>query len=1351
MPVNGKISGDPVIDDATGAVMAGVKGGANVGVPASLFISGTQLDLKVDKVLGKQLSTEDYSTAEKEKLADIAANATANDTDANLKNRANHTGTQLSSTISDFNAAADARADTRADARIAAATGVSIQAFSTHLSALAAASKTDGGFIVTDGTTYVVETGATARASMGAMGTAFEGATGTIPNANLPERLMAQSAVGTAWISDWNGISGSGWYSGPFAANSPDGSGEWFVGEAVMQGPDWGFVKAYLMVYAGAANTYTWGRYKAAGTWGAWFRLRASEAELDARYILSGSGTIPEERLPVRLQTLSYDASITDWNNVTASGFYAQYAAANAPDASGAWFYGTVVAQSHNWLVQVLTKMGYDTEGDTQTWRRIRSDGTWLTWHRVRFTQTELDARYALAGAGVYKGTWNANTNSPTITSSVGTLADFYIVATAGTTSIDGVASWAVGDTIKFNGTVWQKIASSAAVSSVAGKTGAVTLVNTDISGFGTASTYNIGTSGATVPLLNAENTFGTTQNITTSGTATLRLNKADGTSGLYNTIAGRTGSSLRWQANLGNEDVEAGSNSGSNFTLKAFSDAAALIGTPLSIARATGAVTLPIGGLAVGAPTGGALGIGTVNAAAYYVNGVALGTTTLKNTGTSGNTVPLLDGTNTWSGVQTFQGGAVVGDASGDPVTIKGTILSTFFAALMNSTTGLAVRTAIDAAPKVYLDLVDFGGVADGADTLEPGAKTTVRGDWVTARAYAVHDLVWVGAIGSRLGYRCLVAHTSGTFATDLAAVKWVLGAFSGTDNTVAFQAMVTAHEATGIPMRVGPGTFRMLNPSSTADSAYISLAGQTFDLKLDGTLLIDEDGTAGKNYNLFKSTNVGAATAYDQRKLLRVVGSGCIRGRWSHKPGGNTPNARAHVFYCAGYDRVVLEGWTFEDIAGSFSRMHSMNGAYVNNMLGRRVAKGGLRFINTNDACITNNRLHHFGDDTIDLHANDVFGKVRTRQYVAGNHIFDGETLICAGAQQISVIGNHMELKGAGIYIGGRLSAEGDNVSYQIVVNGNTVTDPLIPSSDGSTLGTASSLAGCIDVGSMQASWIAGDYGGSSVNDPLSGTYYQNIGLDTANLPQGGSIEICNNPIKNTRRNVSKYSDYGLGLLFHQDGWIDPAVAWTNRPVNANVLRSDVSNVKMDVNVSGFRTGAAVFFRFMSSTEAARNFAYRNVRVSGVVEDCKLGANHSFSAGSAQSILTEIHFRDFHCDLDKYHTNAGRTSGTAGTWNSGSTAADRAYGLLLNSFRGHTVMGCTFKNCYAPVVGDASFVNGVYRDIVLYGNRVAFGFNSSNKGIGDFPNNANFTTVSVTSIPSAGSGVFDKFVAVL
>lgn len=45
---------------------------------------------------------------------------------------------------------------------------------------------------------------------------------------------------------------------------------------------------------------------------------------------------------------------------------------------------------------------------------------------------------------------------------------------------------------------------------------------------------------------------------------------------------------------------------------------------------------------------------------------------------------------------------------------------------------------------------------------------------EWATATAYVVGDVRTVATSGEC--YRCLVAHTSGTFATDLAASKWVL-----------------------------------------------------------------------------------------------------------------------------------------------------------------------------------------------------------------------------------------------------------------------------------------------------------------------------------------------------------------------------------------------------------------------------------------------------------------------------------------------------------------------------------------------------------------------------------------------
>lgn len=59
-----------------------------------------------------------------------------------------------------------------------------------------------------------------------------------------------------------------------------------------------------------------------------------------------------------------------------------------------------------------------------------------------------------------YKGVWNATTNSPALSDSGGggEQGDFYIVAVAGTTEIDGEDDWEIRDWIVNNGTQWDKI-----------------------------------------------------------------------------------------------------------------------------------------------------------------------------------------------------------------------------------------------------------------------------------------------------------------------------------------------------------------------------------------------------------------------------------------------------------------------------------------------------------------------------------------------------------------------------------------------------------------------------------------------------------------------------------------------------------------------------------------------------------------------------------------------------------------------------------------------------------------------------------------------------------------------------
>jgi hypothetical protein len=86
-----------------------------------------------------------------------------------------------------------------------------------------------------------------------------------------------------------------------------------------------------------------------------------------------------------------------------------------------------------------------------------------------------------LIGGSIYQGTWNASTNTPTLTSSVGTKGHYYIVSVAGTTNLNGITDWFVGDWAIYDGTAWQQVDNTDAVTSVNGQTGAVSLTTDNI------------------------------------------------------------------------------------------------------------------------------------------------------------------------------------------------------------------------------------------------------------------------------------------------------------------------------------------------------------------------------------------------------------------------------------------------------------------------------------------------------------------------------------------------------------------------------------------------------------------------------------------------------------------------------------------------------------------------------------------------------------------------------------------------------------------------------------------------------------------------------------------------------
>jgi hypothetical protein len=267
----------------------------------------------------------------------------------------------------------------------------------------------------------------------------------------------------------------------------------------------------------------------------------------------------------------------------------------------------------------------------------------------------------SIQGGVSYQGTWNAATNTPTLSNGVGTKGYYYVVSVAGSTNLDGITAWNVGDWAIFNGTVWQKVDNTDAVTSVNGYTGTVVLTNTDISGFGTMSTQNANAVAITGGAID-----GTTIGATTTSTGKFTTLNAS-TSLTTPTIQASNSGGLSLKNSAGTTQISMGAGGGDNASINVSTN---INGTNAQIdisptgtghvhINPTGVNSIQINPTYVGTMDNMTIGATTPKA----ITGTTITATTFSGSGASLTSIPnsaLVNSAITINGTSTSLGGSI-------------------------------------------------------------------------------------------------------------------------------------------------------------------------------------------------------------------------------------------------------------------------------------------------------------------------------------------------------------------------------------------------------------------------------------------------------------------------------------------------------------------------------------------------------------------------------------------------------------------------------------------------------------------------------------------------------------------
>jgi len=378
-----------------------------------------------------------------------------------------------------------------------------------------------------------------------------------------------------------------------------------------------------------------------------------------------------------------------------------------------------------------------------------------------------------------YQGTWNASTNTPTLTSSVGTQGYYYIVSVAGTTNLDGNALWSVGDWAIFGNGKWERIAGSTSESFTSLTT--TNLAVTGLTGYMYANGSGNVTASTTIPTSTLSGTISNAQlanSSVTIGSSSLSLG------GTLSTLAGVSISgSTNTLSNIGNSSL-------TNSSITINGNLVSLGGSTTVSASTTNALIINNSGS--GAASGSTFNGGSALTISYNTVGASplAGSTSLTTLGTittgvwNASTIPVAYG---GTGVTTATGS---GGGASVVLSQQPSINSPVITAYSTSTVPLKIYGLSGQFTELF-DVYTYNGGTLAFQINSSGAIAT--GTWNASVISALYG--GTGVAGTLTG----VLYGNGTSAHTVATTAQLLSSI-GTLPTVNGGTGLTSFTANGI-----------------------------------------------------------------------------------------------------------------------------------------------------------------------------------------------------------------------------------------------------------------------------------------------------------------------------------------------------------------------------------------------------------------------------------------------------------------------------------------------------------------------------------------------------------------------